>query len=475
MLTLSKRDTDGPALPTQQGMAGPPSAVPRTPRWVSWAWTLAVAGFGGALAFRRLTFPGSIVFDEFYYTPEANDLLRHRVEWNHATGAADFVVHPPLGKWCIALGVLVFGDKPLGWRAPAVAAGVIAVIVLMRLTLRLFGSLPLAVIAGLLMTFDGMHFVISRTGILDIFLMTFLLASFACLVFDRDWAGRGRPWRLAAAALAGMAMAVKWSALNYIIVFVLLIFAWAYLAKTRSVRREILSLFGFAAVTTLTYLAAWTGYFATGTGWRRHWLATRGLPEWPVVGPVLNLVRYQLDVLLFHIGLDAPHRYQSQPWEWLLMSRPVLFWWSNAGPCGAPRCDNEILLLGTPLLWWSFIPALGFVAWLALRRRDWRSWAVFAGAAAGVVPWLPLPDRTKFLFYALPAEPFLILAVIMVLSRIVAPHLSRERRANGYILGFGYLAAVALCFAYFYPLYTATRLTHEQWWARLWWLGQHWV
>ena len=30
-----------------------------------------------------------------------------------------------------------------------------------------------------------------------------------------------------------------------------------------------------------------------------------------------------------------------------------------------------MLLLGTPILWWSFIPALAGLAWFGISRRDW--------------------------------------------------------------------------------------------------------
>ena len=42
------------------------------------------------------------------------------------------------------------------------------------------------------MTLDGMEFVLSRTALLDIFLMFFMLAAFGCLVMDRD--SRRRRW-----------------------------------------------------------------------------------------------------------------------------------------------------------------------------------------------------------------------------------------------------------------------------------------
>ena len=41
-------------------------------------------------------------------------ILAHGVE---ITGDdPEFVVHPPVGKWLIALGIKLFGDNEFGWR-----------------------------------------------------------------------------------------------------------------------------------------------------------------------------------------------------------------------------------------------------------------------------------------------------------------------------------------------------------------------
>ena len=45
------------------------------------------------------------------------------------------------------------------------------------------------IIAGLLFSLDGLEFVQSRTAMLDIYLMFWILAAFACLVIDRDGTG----------------------------------------------------------------------------------------------------------------------------------------------------------------------------------------------------------------------------------------------------------------------------------------------
>src|SRR5262249_40681395 len=47
-------------------------------------------------------------------------------------------------------------------------------------------STLLGCVAGLLLALDGLEFVMSRTALLDIFVMFWVLAAFAALVVDRD-------------------------------------------------------------------------------------------------------------------------------------------------------------------------------------------------------------------------------------------------------------------------------------------------
>ena len=149
----------------------------------------------------------------------------------------------------------------------------------------------------------------------------------------------------------------------------------------------------------------------------------RPLSEPPVIGRAAQPVRLPPEAYGFHTELDDAHTYQSWPWQWLLLGRPVAFYWSGDGACGAPTCAAEILLLGTPLLWWSFLPALAALAWLGIARRDWRAGAILAdrGGRAAALVLVALDGRTMFSFYAAPALPFLVLAVVYVLGALIAP------------------------------------------------------
>ncbi|HEY2043115.1 MAG TPA: phospholipid carrier-dependent glycosyltransferase, partial [Jatrophihabitans sp.] len=192
----------------------------------SWLWTLLVTAFAAATRFWALGFPDQKIFDEVYYATEGQEMLRYGYEDNRDYM---FIVHPPLGKWLIGLTSAIFGDNSLGWRVAPAIAGVVSVLIVTRLAMRMFHSTLLGVLAGVLLTMDGISLVMSRTALLDIFLQTFVIAGFAALVIDRDKmrarlgdlyaAGVDltsgvpslgpRPWRLVGGVLLGLACAVK--------------------------------------------------------------------------------------------------------------------------------------------------------------------------------------------------------------------------------------------------------------------------
>jgi dolichyl-phosphate-mannose--protein O-mannosyl transferase len=488
----------------------------------SWLATGVIVLIAGILRLVNLDRPKGLIFDEVYYPTDAWDMLQHGVEWDDKINGPAYVVHPPLGKWMIAIGEQIFGYNEWGWRISGAVIGTLSVLIMVRVARRMFHSTVLGCAAGLLMALDGFHLVLSRIALLDIFLMFFVLAAFGTLVMDRDsrrarWlraldggldptasGPTGRLpvrvpwWRMATFALLGCAIAVKWSAVWFVPVFVLMIVLWEVGARrsagvARPWRDTFIGEIGWLALAgglmVLTYLASWSGWFLTDDGYFRHWLADNGRSEPPVVGALRNLWHYHVEAFKFHSGLDDKHQYQSWPWQWLVLGRPIAFYWTTDGACGASSCASHILLLGTPLLWWSFIPALVALIWFGIARRDWRAGAILLCVAAALVPWFYFASqhRTMFAFYALPAEPFLVLAVVYVLGAIMTPARSLatsdgtgppesgvDRRMVGAVVAGAYVLLVAICFAYFYPIYVGQVIPYEDWSARMW-LGSRWI
>src|SRR5258707_7099398 len=233
--------------------------IPGSAVW-GWAGPPLVTAFGTYLRFDRLSVPPSIVFDETYYAGDAYGILRHGVEINHVKNAntllaqgktsilgqgGELVVHPPLGKIIMAGGEWLFGLTPFGWRFAVAVVGSLAILMTARIARRMTRSTMLGCVAGLLLALDGLEFVMSRTALLDIFVMFWVLAAFGCLVIDRDQsrariaavaaseiaddAGPNlgiRWWRVLAGLCLGLAVASKWNGVWYLPAFALLAFAW---------------------------------------------------------------------------------------------------------------------------------------------------------------------------------------------------------------------------------------------------------
>jgi dolichyl-phosphate-mannose--protein O-mannosyl transferase len=172
------------------------------------------------------------------------------------------------------------------------------------------------------------------------------------------------------------------------------------------------------------------------------------------------------------------------------MTRPVSFYYeSYSGPAGAPSqlcpktgCtgptwSQEVLTLGTPAIWWGSILALLFCLGWWLLHRDWRAGAVLLGVLAGWGPWFPLVTRTKFYYYALEFEPFLILSLVLCLGLILGPATASIRRRS---IGAGVVGAYVLCvlimFWYFYAILAGKVIPYQDWLSHMWYrIGSGWI
>jgi dolichyl-phosphate-mannose-protein mannosyltransferase len=491
--------------------------MPGSPAW-GWVGPLLVTVFGAFLRFYRLGTPKAVVFDETYYVGDAYGILRHGVEINHVKNAnallvqgktnilatgGELVVHPPLGKIFIAGGEWLFGLTPFGWRFAVAVVGSLSILMTARIARRMTRSTLLGCVAGLLLALDGLELVMSRTALLDIFVMFWVLAAFGCLVLDRDWsrariataaeAGTAddagpalgiRWWRAAAGVCVGAAVASKWNGIWYLPALLLLTVAWdlgarraaGYLAPWRGalVRDGKWLPVTFVVLPVAAYLASWSGWLASPYGYDRNWAALHGnhTPVWSALDSLYQYNRYMLQ---FGLGLTTGHPYKSQPWTWLLTTRPVSFFYATPKTCGVPSCSQEVLAIGTPFIWYASIPVLlACLAWWLL-RRDWRAGAVLLGVAAGWLPWFwfALHDhRTEFYFYAVVFDPFLVIGITLCLGLIIGPaRAAPARRGLGAILSGAYVLAVLWDFWYIYPVLAAQVVPYTTWLSRMWYHG----
>ncbi|MFD8419888.1 dolichyl-phosphate-mannose--protein mannosyltransferase [Streptomyces sp. NPDC059466] len=510
-------------------------AAERLTRWSGWGGPLLVTLLAGLMRFWHLGSPKAVIFDETYYAKDAWALIHRGYEVNWDKNANDlvlqhnghvsiptdpaYVVHPPVGKYVIGIGEWMFGFNPFGWRFMTAVLGTLSVLLLCRIGRRMFRSTFLGCLAGTLMAVDGLHFVMSRTSLLDGVLMFFVLAAFGCLVVDRDRARARlaaalpagadgvvrpdaytaettrlglRPWRWTAGLMLGLALGTKWSGLYVLAAFCLMSVLWDVGARrtagaqhpyTATLKHDTgLAFLATVPVAIVTYLVSWTGWILSPDngkgGYFRNWAVTDGkggnwtfLPDW-----LRSLWHYEHEVYNFHVHLSSPHTYQSNPWSWLVLGRPVSYFYESPlpGKDGCPadasgKCAREVLALGTPILWWAACFAVVYLLWRWAFRRDWRAGAIACGIAAGYLPWFQYQERTIFFFYAVIFLPFLCLALAMMIGAILGPPGATERRRVVGAASAGVLVLlIAWNFIYFWPLYTGTSIPIEQWRSRMW-------
>ena len=454
----------------------PQAPAPTWGRWDTVALALMTV-IGGVLRFVRLDNPKSIVFDEVYYAKDACWYVNVS-EKICEIASEQSNVHPPLGKWLIAIGIRLFGYDSFGWRVASAVAGTITIALLYLLARRILKSTLAATLASGLLAFDLLHFVQSRISMLDIFVPMFGVAAVLFVVYDRDRyrpdpeverARNGlldRPWRLAAGACGGAAVACKWSGIFYLGMVILLTIVWELAARrsdgegrvfARAFLQESLSIIIWLLLLPVgIYLITYLGRLDV-TAEISWWQALKDRHV------------YMFD---FHRNLDSTHGYQSPPWSWILLKRPVSYYYERRAN-GDP---GEIFAAGSPFVWWASILALVYLAvrWVTNTIRSLRTpggtgsfrraeGVILGGFALTYGPWLlPLSDRTAvFIFYLLPTIPFMCLALAYVASEIGS---TWEAKAAISLFTVGTIGL----FAFYYPLTANVGIPQEDWDRRIW-------
>jgi dolichyl-phosphate-mannose--protein O-mannosyl transferase len=216
--------------------------------------------------------------------------------------------------------------------------------------------------------------------------------------------------------------------------------------------------YGFLPI--IVYIASWTGWFLSNRGWDRQWSSN----------PFTSWIHYHSEMLGFHTGLTEKHSYQANPWSWMVMGRPTSFFYESPKGCGSDNCAQEVLAIGTPLLWWAGTIAVAVVIGFWLRSLIKRTSEpalnlIVLGMAAGYLPWFFFQARTVFTFYAVVFEPFMILALVYCAKLLLDSSL---KSGISQALVAAFVTVIFLNFVYFLPIFTGEVITYDAWLQRMW-------
>ena len=401
-------------------------------------------GLGAQLLFIfHIGVPTKPFFDEVHYLPAARGLLDLDMPRN--------TEHPLVAKELIAAGIALFGDNPYGWRLIPSLFGTATVLGVFALLMLMLRNVRLAVLGSLLLVLNQMVFIQARIAMLDVFLGAFII--WAMVMFL--WAAHGTlnqiRWRwIAGSALLGLAVGVKWAAIPYVamagLAFIILRVRDARLAKKPA-------------------MAALAGKD------QPHWAGLPTIPGLLLMGAVSiavylftflpaffyaqnpltlgTLIPFQFDMYAQQTQVLSAHTYQSEWYQWPLISRPI--WYFYEFDAGAQR---GVLLVGNPLVMWAGLlaVALCLIAWI--ESKAIRPGFVALLWIASVAIYIVIPKSLGFYYYYYLSSIFLCLALPVTFDL-----LDPQRK---YALGEWFTATALLLFLYFYPIIAASALNEAQ-------------
>lgn len=440
-------------------------------------------------------------FDELYHGRTALEHIENRTvyEWTH----------PPLGKLIIAVGILIFGMNPFGWRIMGVLFGIAMVPVLYLMAKRLLKRTDLAFFSTFLFTFDFMHFTQTRIATIDVYgvffilLMTYFMLEFISMDIGDSTASMLRPLALSGICF-GLGCASKWIgiytgaglAILFFVKLVIMIIRSAKLKKhvqndkrlrkedgTDYLGRQIGRSFAlcgwcvifFVIVPILIYAGSYFRYYTA------QWLPARQAQIYASEGSeyaskddvkldladavktyVNGVIKNQKDIFNYHSRLKSEHSASSTWWMWIFDLRPT--WFYLGGQKTVNLFGSEVDLVGTistfgnPLVW---VPAslmtfaLPILIPILKKKFPNEIWFILVCFASSFLPWALVP-RSTYAYHYFASVPFIVLAAGYTLGAV--EEAIREKRAKtgkkapSGKLRYVWMALTLLLFGIFFPV-----------------------
>lgn len=371
----------------------------------------------------RLDYPDKYVFDEVYHAFTAKEFLAGHKEgwewWNTPpAGVAYEWTHPPLAKEMMAISMFIFRtENAWAYRLPGVIMGVLSVYLIYLIGLKLINNQTASLIAAFAFSLDGLNFVQSRTGMNDIYYVTFVLSALLLLL---------RKKYLFSAILLGLALSSKWASVYAYLVFI------PILLKDRKYRQILF----FLTIPGIVYFISYLPFFLSGHS--------------------LNQFKeLQQQIWWYHTNLKATHAYTSPWWSWPLNLYPVWYFVDYQKNSMA-----NIFTSGNPVVFWSGSIAIILSVIQILRTESINHLKnmfgliiILLGFFAFWLPW-SLSPRIMFLYHFSPSVPFLSLALGHQLSNIAKGNKGKQ-------LTILLLILIAINFAILFPFLTGIFLPRD--------------
>lgn len=464
-------------------------------------WIITIFLVSLALRFWGLERFNALVFDEVYYAKFAN---------NYLTGTQFFNAHPPLSQYIIAIGIWIGSHLPIGqdtvnsftgslrttwsYRWINALTGSFIPLVVAALAYQINHRRSFALIAALFAAVDGLFLVESRYALNNVYLVIFGLLGqlFFLIALNQPLLKRWANFSLSG-FFFGASACIKWNGLWFLL-GVYLIWATAWLiklmhSKAQNPQSEAKISKAHISLANLTQLNIFhmIWYFAIipAVTYSLLWIPHLKM------NPKPGFWQAQQDILVFHEKIGSGpniHPYCSSWYSWILMWRPVAYFYQTARdtnemipaypplPPEAAKVFYDVHAMGNPFLWWLSTAAILLLLLLLVQRliegpgrqpgissQTWIALYLVFNWLAQLLPWVRV-TRCTFIYHYMGASVFSGLALAWLVDRWIQNRDKPHYRSAGLTV----IIVVILAFVYWSPIYLGLPLSPVDYHLRMW-------
>lgn len=352
---------------------------------------------------KEMNYMNSTYFDEVYFPRTAYEQLHNMPIYEYT--------HPPLGKLIISIPMYFLGVTPFAYRLGGNIAGILMILIIYLIAKELFKKDIYALFAATIMALDGMHFVQTRMGTADSYLVLFSLISFLFFIKyikipNNEKIKRKVPPLIISGIFWGMAISTKWTAtyiglgmgIIYLIKFILgkkldlKLLGWSILAFI-IVPLSIYILSYIPIIKNPNHEVTYTyqyqdpndklAYFDDSSIYSQTTENNTTTVTYKVkITDIKSFIEYQKIMYTYHSRLTDSHTYSSKWYEWPIIKRPL---WYYIG-----RFDNDkigtIACMGNPAIWYVGILTTILTTIYGLLKKEKESLILIVMILA---TWLP--------------------------------------------------------------------------------------
>jgi len=402
---------------------------------------IALTVFSFITSLININFPAHKIFDEVYRITRAEMFF---------SGQSYFSPQPRFGKALLILGMLVFGDNPLGWRIIQVITESLLVPVGYLVAKKIFKYKYSGLLTAFFITFELIYLAYSRVGVTTMNLAFFRVLSLLLFILSTENKDlKSKVFYFLCAIITGLTIAIKWTALSLLPIF------WLWGKTKNNLKNTLHKNLSFKILFLVIIVLTYTLTFMGEKGNFQYDHLKYNMPDSNFIEGLISWHKLAFNT---HLHAHNHHPCSSKWYTWPLMYKPMLMYWSFDTISKKITC---ILGFGNPIIWWSGILAILFQLFLLFFKRDRIMIFLLGSYFISFLPYTFI-TRPMFLYHYLSS-----LFILILILEYTFVNLYKEKKYLRPVLML-LIGLIVAAFFYFYPFVNGYPISIEEYKHRLW-------